>query len=162
MAEDKKLYSDLASIVGKENASDSIYVRLSYGQDGIAPDLEPDKIPAAVVKPGSAQEVSKVVKYANERKIPIYIHGAGTAFKGSARPKRKGSIILSTERLNSCEFHEEDMYCEVGAGIVQYDLEKLLLERGYMLPMNMGSKFSATMGGAVAINTIGHIVYYFA
>lgn len=158
MAEDKKLYSDLASIVGKENASDSIYVRLSYGQDGIAPDLEPDKIPAAVVKPGSAQEVSKVVKYANERKIPIYTHGAGTAFKGSARPKRKGSIILSTERLNSCEFHEEDMYCEIGAGIIQYDLEKLLLERGYMLPMNMGSKFSATMGGAVAINTIGHMV----
>ena len=158
MSDGKDLISNLASIVGKENASDSIYERLSYGQDGIAPDLETDKIPIAVVKPGSAQEVSKVVKYANERRVPIYIHGAGTAFKGSARPKRTGNIILSTERLKSFEMHEEDMYFEVGAGVIQYDLEKMLLERGYMLPMNIGIKYSATIGGAVAINTIGHMV----
>jgi len=34
----------------------------------------------------------------------------------------------------------------------------MLLERGYMLPMNVGSKFSGTIGGAVSINTIGHMV----
>ena len=158
MSNDKGLISDLASIVGKENASDNIYERLSYGQDGIAADLEPDKIPAAVVRPSSAQEVSKIVKYASERKIPIYTHGSGTAFKGSARPKRPGNIILSTERLKSFEMHEEDMYFEVGAGVIQYDLEKMLLQHGYMLPMNIGIKYSATIGGAVAINTIGHMV----
>jgi len=54
--------------------------------------------------------------------------------------------------------YEEDLYFEVGAGVIQYDLEKMLLEHGYMLPMNVGSKYSATIGGAVAINTIGHMV----
>jgi len=158
MSNDKGLLSDLVSIVGKENVSDSIYERLSYGQDAIQPDISPDKIPIAVVKPRSTQEVSKVVKYANERRMPIYIHGAGTAFKGSPRPKRAGSIILSTQRLTSFEMYEDDLYFEVGAGVNQLDLEQTLLKRGYMLPMNVGSKYSATMGGAVATNTIGHMV----
>ena len=158
MSEDKRLIADLMSLVNKENLSANIYERMAYGQDGIQPDLEPDNIPAVVVKPTSVQEVSRVVKYANEKKIPIYIHGAGTAFKGSPRPKRAGSILLSAEGLTTIELHEEDMYFEAGAGVNQYELEKMLLAHGYMLPMNVGSKYSATIGGAVSINTIGHMV----
>lgn len=158
MGEDERLIADLMSIVNKENLSADIYERIAYGQDGIQPDLEPNEIPAVVVKPSSAEDVSKVVKYANQQKTPIYIHGAGTAFKGSSRPKRPGSILLSTEGLTTIELHEEDMYFEAGAGTNQYELEKLLLSRGYMLPMNVGSKYSATIGGAVSINTIGHMV----
>jgi len=158
VSEDKRLIADLMSLVNKENLTASIYERMAYGQDGIQPDLEPENIPAVVVKPTSVQEVSRVVKYANEKKIPIYIHGAGTAFKGSPRPKRAGSILLSAEGLTAIELHEEDMYFEAGAGVNQYELEKMLLSHGYMLPMNVGSKYSATIGGAVSINTIGHMV----
>jgi glycolate oxidase len=154
----KHLIADLASLVGEENVSDSIYERISYGQDAIGPELEPEKIPLAVAKPVSAQGVSKVIRYANEHGIPIYIHGAGTAFKGSSRPKRPGSILLSMQGLTSIEMHEQDMYLEASAGVNQYELEKFLHIRGYLLPMNIGSKFSSTIGGAVAVNTIGHMV----
>ena len=153
-----RLIGDLISLVGRQNISDSIYERISYGQDAVGLDLEIGNIPVVVVKPRTVQEVSKVVKYANKEKIPIYIHGAGTAFKGSARPKRSGSILLCTQGLTLIEMHENDMYFEAGAGVNQYELEKFLQRRGYMLPMNIGSKFSSTLGGAVAINTIGHMV----
>jgi glycolate oxidase len=145
-------------MVSEECVSDNMYERIGYGQDGIQPDLEPEKIPAVVVKPTTVEEVSKVVKYANKHNTPIYIHGAGTAFKGSSKPKRENSILLSTQGLTSIEMHEEDMYFEAGAGMNQYELEKYLLSRGYMLPMNVGSKYAGTLGGAVAINTIGHMV----
>jgi len=158
VSENTRLVADLKKIMKKENVSANIYDRIGYGQDGIQPDLEPEKIPAVVVKPTSAQEVSEVVKYANEHKIPIYIHGAGTAFKGSSRPKREGSILLSTQELVSIDMYEGDMYFEAGAGVNQYELEKHLLGYGYMLPMNVGSKYAGTLGGAVAINTIGHMV----
>ena len=158
MSQEMKLVKELTSLVGEENISDSIYERVSYAQDALSPDLEPEKIPLVVVKPISTQDVSKVVKYANQEKIPIYIHGAGTAFKGAPRPKRPGSILLSMQGLVDIVLHEEDMYFETGAGANQYELEKLLQGRGYMLPMNIGSKFSSTIGGAVAINTIGHMV----
>lgn len=78
MGGSKSIIADLKKLVGKENASDSIFERISYGQDAAQPDLEPDKIPVAVAKPRSAQGVSEVLKYANTNKIPIYIHGAGT------------------------------------------------------------------------------------
>lgn len=158
MSNNEGLLSDLVAIVGKENVSDSIFDRACYSQAALAVDIEPSKVAIAVVRPASAQEVSKVVAYANERRIPIYIRGSSTSFKGSPTPKREGSIILSTEKLTSFEMHEDDLYYEVGAGVNQLELERMLLERGYMLPMNVGSKFAATIGGAVAINTIGHMV----
>ncbi len=158
MAEDKKLLSDLASIMGEENVSGRVFDRIDYGQDAFGLDLEQEIIPVAVVRPTSTQQVSELLKYANEHKIPIYVHGGATSFKGSPRPKREGSIILSTKKLNSVEMHEEDLYVEVGAGMNQLELERMLVERGYMLPMNLGSKFSSTIGGAVSINTIGHMV----
>lgn len=158
MSRGKSIIAELVSILGQENVSDNIYERISYGQDSIQPDLEPDKIPIAVVKPKSVQGVSEFLQYANSNKISVYVHGAGTAFKGSPKPKRAGSILLSTQGLTTIEIYEEDMYCELGAGVNLYKLEKFLLNRGYMLPMTMGSKFSATIGGAVAVNTIGHMV----
>ena len=158
MEEETRLIADLKSRVGKENVSGSIFERISYGQDAAQPDLDPEKIPLAVVKPTTTEEVSMFLKYANEKKIPIYIHGAGTAFKGSPKPKRPGSILLSMQGLTTIEPHEEDMYYELGAGVNLYKLEKLLLKRGYMLPMTIGSKFVSTIGGAVSINTIGHMV----
>ncbi len=158
MINNKHLSAELMSLVGKESFSDNIFERISYGQDASQPDLEPDKIPVAVVKPRSTEAVSAVLKYANRNKIPVYIHGAGTAFKGSPKPKRPGSILLSTQGLTSIEPHEEDMYYELGAGVNVYELEKLLFSRGYMLQMTIGSKFSCTIGGVVAINTIGHMV----
>ena len=158
MAGKKNITADLKKIVGEENVSDNIYERISYGQDAAQPDLEPELIPVAVVRPTNTQAVSEFLKYANEHKIPIYIHGAGTAFKGSPKPKRPGSILLSTHYLNTIEPHEEDMYYEIGAGVNIYEFEKLLLSRGYMLPLCIGSKFASTMGGAVSINTVGHMV----
>jgi glycolate oxidase len=155
---EEKIVKDLASLVGEKYVSGSIFERLSYGQDAAQPDLDPEKIPLAAVKPPTSEGVSSVIKYANQHKIPVYIHGAGTAFKGSPKPKRPGSILLSTQGLTTIEPHEEDMYYELGAGVNLYELEKLFARRGYMLPLTIGSKFSSTIGGAVSINTIGHMV----
>jgi glycolate oxidase len=154
----EQVIRDLEQAVGRECVSGNIYERISYGQDAAQPDLDPEKIPIVVVKPTTTEGVAKTLRYANGHRIPVYIHGAGTAFKGSPKPKRPGSILLSTQGLTTIEPHEEDMYYELGAGVNLYELEKLFESRGYMLPMTIGSKYSSTIGGAVSINTIGHMV----
>ena len=90
--ETKRLVQDLESEIGKEYVSGEIFERIAYGHDSGGADLEADRIPAVVVKPPTARDVSRVVRYADTHRIPIYVHGAGTAFKGSSRPKRPGSI----------------------------------------------------------------------
>ena len=158
MNQESKVTNDLRRLIGHKNVSNSIYERISYGQDTLGTDLEVGKLPIVVVKPLSVQQVSEVLKYANQEKIPVYVQGAATSFRGSPRPKRPGSIILSTMGLNSFEMFEEDLFFEVGAGFNQYELEQKLLEHGYLLPMNVGSKYAATIGGAVSVNTIGHMI----
>jgi len=154
----EEVLNKLKDIVGEHNVTEDVLVCVSYAADVVPFDVEKDNIPIAVVKPGSTEEVSRILKYANEVKIPVFIHGSGTSFIFSSRPKKKGSIVLSTTRLNEIKLNEDDMYVEVGAGVRNYDLERFLSKHGYMLPMNIGSKLISTIGGAVSVNTIGHMV----
>lgn len=158
MSDNVDLVSDLQNLIGNKNVSGNIFDRVAYAQDAIAPDLPVQKIPVAVAKPVSVEGVSKVLQYANEHKIPVYVHGSGTSFKGSACPKRSGSIVVDTGNFDMLQINEDDYYFEVGAGVNQYDLEIFLEKKGYLLPMNVGSKHGSTIGGAIAVNTIGHMV----
>jgi glycolate oxidase len=152
------LFSDLKNIVGESNISNNIYERVSYAMDPMPYDLEKNNIPAVVVKPGSTEEVSEIMNYANKHKISIYIHGSGTNFSGASRPKRRGNILLSTSRLDSISVDEDYMYYECGAGAICINVIETLEKLGYMLPLNPGSKMISTMGGLVSTNTVGHMV----
>ena len=158
MVVESEIVRDLAKLIGREMVSDNVFDRVAYSQDAISPDIAVGKIPVAVVRPETSQAVSKIIQYASQKKIPVHVHGSGTAFKGSAHPKRPGSIVLHTGGLDHLEFNEDDCYFEAGTGVNQYQLETILAQKGYLLPMNIGSKHGSTIGGAVAVNTIGHMV----
>jgi len=152
------LLVDMEAIVGKENVTNDIYNRIAYAMDPMPYDLKEQNIPSIVVKPNSAQEVSEILKYANKTKTPVSVTGSGTSFSAASRPKRRGSIIMNTGRMDSIELHEDSAYVECGAGTIVYDFEQFLLSHGYFAPFNPGSKMIATMGGLSSINTIGHMV----
>ena len=44
MNENKRLIADLISLVGAENALDSIYEQVSYGQEAAQSDLDPERV----------------------------------------------------------------------------------------------------------------------
>jgi glycolate oxidase len=59
-----------------------------------------------VVKPGTAQEVSDIMRLANEYKIPVVPIGARTGLSGGALSIH-GGIGLSMERFTSLEIDEK-------------------------------------------------------
>jgi len=152
-----QIYQELVSLVGENYVRDDLYERISYASDPMPYDLRNNNIPDIVVKPGNTEEVASILKLANEKKIPVVIHGSGTALHGNTRPKRKG-ILLNTSRLNNFKINEDYMYFTCGPGAVCIDVMNALESEGYFLPLYPGSLLSATMGGLVAINTIGHMV----
>jgi glycolate oxidase len=152
-----KLVSDLRPIVGASYVSDDIYECVSYAKDPMPYDIEEKNIPYAVVRPGSTQEISKLMAYLNKKKMPVYLHGSGTSLGGHSRPKMKG-VVIATNRLNWVDVNEEYMFVECGGGTICADLIKALDKKGYFLPMNPGSQIVATMGGLIATNTIGHMI----
>ena len=152
-----KLTKDLSKIVGKEHVHTDKPTSVVYAKDVMPWDLEEKNIPYAVVRPLNSHEVSKILKYANEKLIPVHIHGSGTSLVGLARPKTKG-IVLDTARMKKITAYPERGYFEAEPGLHVAQVRKELAKYNAMLPVFPGSELVATIGGAVAVNTSAHAV----
>ncbi len=152
-----KLTKDLGKIVGKDHVRTDKPTSVVYAKDVMPWDLEEKNIPYAVVRPSNSQEVSKILKYANEKLIPVHIHGSGTSLVGLARPKTKG-IVLDTARMKKITVYPERGYFEVEPGLHVAQVRKELAKYNAMLPVFPGSELVATIGGTVAVNTSAHAV----
>jgi len=112
-------------------------------------------LPDAVVVPTSTEEVSKIVKLANEFKVPIIPRGGGTGLCGSAVAVH-GGVIIDMQRMNKIkEVRPENLYCIVEPGTVYDDLNRALKPFGFCFPTAPGSGEACTIGGMVALNASG-------
>lgn len=75
--------------------------------------------PAAVL-PGTTQEVSRVLRHCNERRIAVVPQGGNTGLVGGGVPVgRVGEVVLSTSRMNAVSSFDPlagVLVCEVGHG----------------------------------------------
>ncbi len=153
------VYEDLRKILPEGAASKSIFERVNNSLDPymFAVDITPEEIPYVVVRPGSTEEVSKVMTYANSKKIPVYVRGSGTSLHGAARFHKKG-IVLNVSRLTNLEIRKDYQFMECGAGLRCIYVKQQLEKEGYFLPMAPGSIRVASMGGLVSNNTTAHAI----
>lgn len=109
---------------------------------------------AALIFPKSTQEVSEVLRYAHEHRIPVTPRGAGTNLVGSTVPIQ-GGIILDLSRMNRVlELDEDTMTVWVEPGILLQDLQAYVEERGLFYPPDPGEKASS-IGGNISTNAGG-------
>ena len=79
--------------------------------------------PEVVVFARSTSDVSKLVKFASQNKIPMTARGAGYGYVGGCVPVRKG-IALSLMRMNRIkEIHFVDAIAIVEPGVITADLK---------------------------------------
>jgi len=108
-----------------------------------------------VVKPANTAEVSAILKFANENKIPVVARGGGTGLCGGATPIKE-SIILSMERLNKIiEIDRANMMAVLETGVsLAALLEGLERQAGISFPVHPGDE-GAHIGGMAATNAGG-------
>jgi len=105
--------------------------------------------PAVAVRPGSEEEVRKIVALAGRRKVPIVPRGAGTSLTGAA--VTKGAIILDMRRMDAVlKVDTVNWYARAQAGVTLEDLNKRLEKDGFFFPPDPASSTLCTVGGAVA------------
>lgn len=103
-----------------------------------------------IVHPVDASAVSKVMKVANNYKIPVTVWGGGSGSQGGALPVF-GGIILDTKRMDKIfEIDQNSMTVEVGTGIIMQHLEWELESLGLSTMHDPGSSRCATVGGFIA------------
>jgi len=112
-------------------------------------------LPDIVIKPRSAQEISKIMLICNEHKIPVTPRGAGTGLSGGALPNL-GGVLLSMERMNSIlEIDERNLQVITEPGVITEVLQDAVKEKGLFYPPDPSSRGSCFIGGNIAENSGG-------
>ncbi|HRN94697.1 MAG: FAD-binding protein [Chitinophagales bacterium] len=111
--------------------------------------------PEVVLKPVSAEEISKILSYCNQQKIPVSPRAAGTGLSANSLPV-EGGITLSIERMNHIlEIDERSLQVTTEPGVVTEFLQNTLKEKGLFYPPDPSSRGSCFIGGNVACNSGG-------
>ena len=144
--------SRLRKIVGKESVLTAKEDLTAYSYDATATWTH---LPDAVVFPITAEQVSLVLRLANEERIPVTPRGAGTNLSGGSIPV-KGGIVLCTTRMNKIlEINKTNLSATVEPGVVLQDFNIALAKEGLFYPPDPQSFLSCTIGGTIAENAGG-------
>ncbi|MFB0506028.1 MAG: FAD-binding oxidoreductase [Thermodesulfobacteriota bacterium] len=140
----------LKSLVGSDRVSTGQSILDLHSRDesyhrGYRPDV--------VVWPKSTEEVVSILKYANERMIPVTPWGAGTSLEGNPLPV-EGGMVLDFELMNEIlAIRAEDFQVDVQPGVKYKDMNEMLARKGLFFAPDPGA--NATIGGMVANNASG-------
>jgi glycolate oxidase len=140
-----RLWGDLGGISGTQNLVAEASRLEEYSEDmaGFR------ATPAIVVRPGSEDEVRRIVSLAGRRKIPVVPRGAGSSLTGAS--VSKGAIVVDMRRMDAVvKVDTVNWYVRAQAGITLEDLNRRLEKDGFFFPPDPASSSICTVGGAVA------------
>ncbi len=127
-------------------AIDEIYTHDELGGTYGTPDI--------VVKVKTAEEISKIAKYANDNLVPLTVRGSGTGLVGACVPI-EGGILMDTSMMNNIlELDTENLTVTAEPGVLLMDLTKYVEENDLFYPPDPGEK-TATIGGNISTNAGG-------
>jgi (R)-2-hydroxyglutarate---pyruvate transhydrogenase len=108
-----------------------------------------------VLKPGSAEEVSQILKYCNDNMLAVVPQGGNTGLVGGSVPIFD-EVVISMNRMNQIHsFDEISGTLVVDAGVILEVADQFLAEKGYIFPLDLGAKGSCHIGGNVSTNAGG-------
>lgn len=109
-----------------------------------------------VLRPGSVDELARVVAISTARGLSVVPRGGGLSYTGGYLPTANRSVTIDMARLNSIvEINLEDMYVVVEAGCSWRKLYEALKAKGVRTPyFGPMSGYASTVGGALSQGSI--------
>lgn len=140
------------AIVGAEHVIVDAEKRYDYSHDQTE---DYSFLPDVVLKPGSTEEVSRIMKLCNEYELPVTPRGAGTGLSGGALPVSNG-VVVSMERFNKIlNIDEMNLQATVEPGVITEVFQNAVRERKLFYPPDPASRGSCFVGGNVSENSGG-------
>jgi len=139
-------------IVGESNVLDSDEDRLVYAYDGV-PLIS--RKPDAIVIPENTEQISSIVKLANQEGFGIVPRGSGTSLSGGAIADKNSIILLMNGWNKILEIDTKNMTAWVQPGVRTEDVHTAVEKVGLFYPPDPGSQKICTIGGNVAENAGG-------
>ncbi len=117
------------------------------------------ELPILVVEPTKAEQVSELVKLANEMKFALVPRGGGSGMTGGAVPARKRTVIVNLTRLTSMELDNENKVLTCEAGVITQHAIDFADKEAFLFTIDPASKTASTIGGNVAENSGGPFAF---
>jgi FAD/FMN-containing dehydrogenase len=112
---------------------------------------------AAVVRPATTDEVSRVVAYLAAERIPMVPQGGNTSLCGASVPDGSGTqVIVNLSRMNRVrEIDAANNTMTVEAGCVLESLQQIAEAHNRLFPLSLGAQGSCEIGGNLSTNAGG-------
>ncbi|MFH0941621.1 MAG: FAD-binding oxidoreductase [Chloroflexota bacterium] len=124
------LKEDLSAILGADYVADDQKTLERYAGDW---SLVQPRRPDLVARAGSTEEVQQVVKYANDRGIPVTPRSSGVGYYGAGIPDQ-GGIIVDLSRMNKIrQIDPRNKKVKVEAGVTWAQVQEALAKEGMMV-----------------------------
>ncbi|MEL7303325.1 MAG: FAD-binding oxidoreductase, partial [Pseudomonadota bacterium] len=141
-------------IVGREHAIADPQLQTPYLEEwrgtftGVSP---------LILRPGSVEEVSAILKVANDHGVPVVPQAGNTGLVGGQTPHMSGTeVVVSIERLRSVRSVDPDgNTLIVDAGVTLAECQQAAEGVGRLFPLSLPSEGSCRIGGNIATNAGG-------
>src|ERR1700761_3082546 len=141
-----------AEIVGSNNLLTGDAIPEDYGHDEEL--WKPPQLPAYVAKPGTAEDVARLLKSASEHGVPVTARGSGSGLSGAAIPRKDG-LLISFERMNAVlEVDTTNQVAVVQPGVTLTELDAATADANLRYMVQPG-ELSSSVGGNVGTNAGG-------
>ena len=112
----------------------------------------------AIIRPQNTDQVSSILELCNSNRQAIVPQGGMTGLVKAGMPD-SSEIAVSLERMNSIlEVDFDTATITVEAGVTLQDAQEAADAHGLMLPLDLGARGSATIGGNLSTNAGGNRV----
>ena len=145
------MLDSIRRIVGPEQVVTHPRQLATYASDGL---LQYAVEPAAVVLPGSKEEVAAVVRACHEAGVPWVARGAGSGLSGGALPVEEGVLIALSRLRRILEVDIANGRVLVEPGVTNIAVSQAVAPT-HFFPPDPSSQIVCTIGGNVAENSGG-------
>jgi FAD/FMN-containing dehydrogenase len=113
-------------------------------------------VAATLVRPGSADEVARVVAWCYANDVAIVPVGGCSGLAGGAAVVDGDAVAVSLERLRAIRSFQPELWrMEAEAGVTTATIARLARENGLYCPPDPGAPELSQLGGTIATNAGG-------
>jgi glycolate oxidase len=153
-----EIVADMRAIVPGEGVVDAVNSMRAFESDGLTAYRQ---LPLVVVLPQTVAQVSRILKYCNDRNIRVVPRGSGTSLSGGALPLQD-AVLLVMSRFNRILDVDLPNRCVVAQpGVTNLGITHAVEADGFYYAPDPSSQIACSIGGNVAENSGGvHCLKY--
>jgi len=154
----EEIVADMRIIVPGEGVVDAANAMRAFESDGLTAYRQ---LPLVVVLPETVAQVSRVLKYCNDRNIRVVPRGSGTSLSGGALPLEDAVLLVMSRfnRILAIDFPNRIVVAQ--PGVTNLGITSAVEQEGFYYAPDPSSQIACSIGGNVAENSGGvHCLKY--